>query len=108
MPDIVKIDSETQHRIEKSDKAFRITFVGSLLLFIAMLALIMVQNQINANRAFDLAAHNVDVGREQAAANHKRTQEYILCVAKALSVQIPDRTLEQCTQTVDNKTKAVN
>lgn len=108
MPDVVKIDQHTQHRIERTDKIFRLSLIAALLLVIIMFALILVQNQINSNRALENATRNLELSREQAARNHKRTQDYVKCVAEALTVQIPQRNLDQCTQTVDNETKAVN
>lgn len=107
MPDVVKIDDDTQHRIEKTDKIFRLSLVGAILLVIIMFILILVQNQINANAALDTAAKNAEIGRQHSDENHKRTQNYVLCIAQALSLQIPDRSIDQCTQTVTNDTKAV-
>lgn len=108
MTDVVTIDDDTKHRIEKTDKIFRLSLVGAILIVIIMFVLILVQNQLNANAALKTAAKNAEIGREHSDENHKRTQNYVLCIAKALSLQIPDRTIDQCTQTVSNDTKAVN
>ena len=96
MPNVPEIDDVTKNRLEKTDHFFRLSIIGALLMLILMFAAILVQNQINAN-----------LSTENAIRNHKRTQDYVKCVAQALTVQIPQRNLDQCTTDVDKETKAV-
>lgn len=105
------VDTKTRNRIERTDKIVRVTLIGFLVLIVVMFGLILVQNQLNADRALANATRNLEISRAQAAANHKRTQEYVKCVAETLTIPLAERgtnAIDRCTTNADNQTKAVN
>jgi hypothetical protein len=95
------VDTELEQRLnDKIKRADRVIFSCIIALFVLVIVFfggLIYQNQKNA-----------DLSREQARQNHKRTQEYVRCVAETLTIPIDKRSdsaLDNCTKAADDRTK---
>lgn len=85
------------NKVKRADRIIKYCMIGLLALVAILFAGVLYQNQKNA-----------DLSREQARQNHKRTQEYVRCVAETLTIPIDKRSdsaLDNCTKAADDRTK---
>ena len=85
------------NKVKRADRIVKYCMIGLLVLVAVLFAGVLYQNQKNA-----------DLSREQARQNHKRTQEYVKCVAETLTIPIANRSdnaLDNCTNAADDRTK---
>lgn len=93
------ISEQLSNQIRKADRAIMFSVIGIFVLIIAMFAVILWQNQVNA-----------DMSRATATENHKRTQAYVKCIGEQQLVPLAQReenALDKCTINADNSTKEV-
>lgn len=93
----VELEERLNAKIKHADRIIIFCMFGLLVLIVVLFGGILYQNQKNA-----------DLSRTQALQNHKRTQEYVRCVAETLTIPIVDRSanaLDNCTKAADNRTK---
>ena len=91
------IDPKLKRRVERANQFMRygavVAVVANIIgLVIIILMLVAIQSTQDRNLA---------ISRDMAAQNHKRTQEYVKCVALTLTIPLEDRdpdAIERCTQ----------
>lgn len=91
------IEDMLNKRMKRVDRVILLSLGAMLILVIILGSLILVQNQSTAQKSLDIASDN-----------HKRSQEYIKCVAE-FQLKPPEErtkeTLNNCTKHADNRTK---
>jgi hypothetical protein len=106
-----KDELRLHRKIRHADRIIFWCMIGILLMVFVMFIGIFVQNQDNAQKSHNLANKNAQIARDQALQNHKRTQEYVKCVAQALTVPLTQRdngALDQCTKKADLRTRDIH
>jgi hypothetical protein len=93
------VDTELEQRlnakIKRADRVIIFCIIGLFVLVIIMFCDLLYQNQKNA-----------DLSRIQDEQNHKRTQQYIRCVAETLTISYKQpNALDICTKAADDRTK---
>lgn len=99
---------QLNNKIKQADRIIFYCMLAILILVVFLFGGVIIQSQINSDKARDLANENARISREQALQNHKRTQEYVKCVNETLTVPIAQRknsALDACTNEADVRTK---
>lgn len=92
-----KLEAELMKKIKRADRVIFWCIIGLLMLVMALFISIIYQNQINSDKARDLALYNVEIARQQSLDDHLRTQNLVVCVAEALTKPLADRgQLDEC------------
>lgn len=102
------LEHEFMRKIKRADRVIFWCMVGLLALVAILFAIILYQNQRNADNARDLALENVKHADEKDLENHHRTQELVVCVAETLTKPLVDRgNLKVCIDKAQDHTKDV-
>lgn len=92
-----ELEKRLNAKIKRADRVIFYCTIGLFILVVIFFGGLMYQNQKNA-----------ELSRNQAQQNHKRTQEYVRCVAETLTIplaQRSDNALDNCTKAADDRTK---
>lgn len=98
------IDPRLTRRIERANTFMRagliVAVLANTLGLIVVIAMLVVIQQTEES--------NLAISRDMAAQNHKRTQEYVKCVATTLTIPLRDRdkdAVERCADAALEDTK---
>ncbi|MBH1979938.1 hypothetical protein I8H89_00280 [Candidatus Saccharibacteria bacterium] len=95
------IDPQLTRKVERANKFITTAVsVASVFVFVSLVTIIGLLVGIQQGQDRNLA-----ISRDLASQNHKRTQEYVKCVAQSLTIPVKDRSPGDIEACADNATR---